>query len=159
VGTKSGFLHRQRWDGTTCVVDDTLDTRFAGRIDERTAALSAYAQCPPPAEQLAQDAVEALAPAATRFLNPSFAVDVFPGCERDAEGAIVAAPSQQDTTFQFTVTGPNQGSALSTSDNILVTKVPMLDFRRQQIQLDTSARRASILQMRLGNPKVIVSFE
>ncbi|MCC6623423.1 MAG: hypothetical protein IT385_19340 [Deltaproteobacteria bacterium] len=159
VGTRSGFLHRQRWDGAACVVDEALEARLTGRLTERTGAVASYAQCPPPAEQLAYDTVEALAPAASRFENPSMLLDVFPGCERTAGGGIAAVASQQDTTFSFTITGPYQGSALSISDSILANGVPMLDFRRQQMQLDASARRASILQMRLGDPKVIATFE
>ncbi|MFO0746791.1 MAG: hypothetical protein U1F43_14130 [Myxococcota bacterium] len=162
VGTRSGFLHRWKWDaaGARCVEDPTLDANvFRGRVHERADAVASYDECPPPADQLSYDKVEELAPAASRFTNPSMGVDVFPGCERTTEGAIAAVPSQQDTTFTFTLTGPQQGSALSISNSVLVTRVPMLDFRRQQVQLDASARRATILQMRLADPKVIATFE
>ncbi len=47
----------------------------------------------------------------------------------------------------------------SVSDAVALARVPLLDFRRQQVQLDTAAKRAAILQLRLGDPEVIVVFE
>jgi len=169
VGTRSGFLHRQRWDrtGGTCGEDPTIATNFTADIaaklrarpDERSGAVAQYASCPPPSEQLSKDQVEPLAPEASRFTNPSFGLDVFPACVANADGTIGTRASQQDTTFTFDVTGPYVGSALSIANSILMDRVPQLDIRRQQIQLDASAKRASILQFRFGDPKVIATFE
>ena len=161
VGARSGFLHRQRWNRDTgaCVIDDTLDPRLNGRASEVPGAVEKYATCPPADDQLSEANVTEFAPESARFENPSFALNVFPGCTNADDKSIVAAPSQQDTTFSFTVTGPQGGSSLSISNSLLLTRVPLLDFRRQQVQLDTSANRAAILQMRLGDPQVIVTFE
>jgi len=160
VGTRSGFLHRQRWDRAAgaCTVDESLDPRLTGRATEVPDAVSKYEQCPPPPTQLEHDTVTAIAPASGRFVNPSFGVDVFPACDT-VDGAIVPVPSQQDTAFTFTVTGPHEAGAMSISESILIPRVPLLDFRRQQVQLDTSARRAAILQYRIGSPEVIVIFQ
>ena len=161
IGARSGFLHRQRWDRATgaCTIDDTLDPRLDGRATEVPDAVSKYEECPPPATQLQFDTVTEIAPTAGRFVNPSFGIDLFPACDVTADGAITQVPSQQDTAFSFTVTGPNEGSAMSVSDSLLITRVPLLDFRRQQVQLDTAAKRAAILQYRLGNPEVVVIFQ
>jgi hypothetical protein len=161
VGTRSGFLHRQKWNRATsaCEVDETLDPRLTGRATEVADAVSKYETCPPPAAQLAEDRVTSLAPAAGRFVNPSFELDIFPACSVDTQGVITPVASQQDTSFSFVVTGPQQGSALTVSDSVLITRVPLLDFRRQQVQLDTAARRALVLQYRLGDPKLIATFE
>lgn len=160
VGTRSGFMHRQRWDRAAgaCVSDDALDPRLTGRASEVPDAVSKYATCPPPPDQLAHDTVTAIAPEAGRFINPSFGVDIFPACDV-VDGAIVPVPSQQDTAFTFSVTGPHEGGAMSITDAYLIPRVPLLDFRRQQVQLDTSAKRAAILQYRVGNPEVIVIFQ
>ena len=114
---------------------------------------------PAPGEQLAEDRVGEIASEGDRYYNPSFGVDIFPACELGADGAITAVASQQDTAFTIAVTGPQLGSALSISDSIAVPRVPLLDFRRQQVQLDTAAKRAAILQLRLGDPEVIVVFQ
>lgn len=170
VGSRSGFLHRQRWDRAadvspsaagagTCVVDTDLDPRLSGRISEVPNAVAKYDTCPPLAEQLAVDRVGEIAPEADRYYNPSFGVDVFPACELAADGTISPVASQQDTAFTIALTGPQLGSALSISDSIAVPRVPLLDFRRQQVQLDTAAKRAAILQLRLGDPEVIVVFQ
>ena len=163
-GTRSGFLHRQRWDRatSTCLIDDTLDSRVVGRLSEVADATTKYATCPPSTDALGFAAVDEIADPDTRFFNPSFGLDIFPACTRDGQtttGTIVAVPSQQDTVFTFTVTGPQTGSALSVSDSLLLMRVPLLDFRRQQVQLDAAARKASILQLRLGDPRVIATFE
>jgi hypothetical protein len=162
VGTRSGFLHRQRWNRAEarCEVDETLSPLLAGRIAEVTDSVSKYTQCPPTADALREGVIDNLAPAASRYFNPSFGLDIFRGCERDAtSGAISAVESQQDTAFTFTVTGPHQGSALTVPEPFVLARVPLLPFRRQQIQLDSAARRAAILQFRLGDPKVIATFQ
>ena len=161
VGSRSGFLHRQRWDRAAgaCVVDADLDPRLSGRITEVPDAVAKYESCPPPGEQLAEDRVGEIASEGDRYYNPSFGVDIFPACELGADGAITAVASQQDTAFTIAITGPQLGSALSISDSIAVPRVPLLDFRRQQVQLDTAAKRAAILQLRLGDPEVIVVFQ
>jgi hypothetical protein len=161
VGTRSGFLHRNRWDrdSGTCRIDDSLDPRIVGRIAEVPDATTKYTTCPPPVDALRHGAVDRIADPGRRFFNPSFGVDIFPACDRNDQGAIVPVPSQQDTVFTFTVTGPQQGSALSVTDSLLLSRVPLLDFRRQQVQLDTAARKASILQLRIGDPRVIATFE
>ncbi len=161
VGSRSGFLHRNRWDRatSTCSVDDTLDPRLTARASEVPDAVSKYETCPPQAEQLQEETVTTIAPEANRFVNPSFGLDIFPACEVLADGTIAPLPSQQDTAFTFAVTGPHQGSALSVSDSIAGVRVPLLDFRRQQVQLDTAAKRASILQLRLGDSEVVIVFD
>lgn len=161
VGGDSGFLHRQRWDRETasCVVDEDLDERLTGRSTEVPDAVSKYEQCPPGASQLQEDTVEEIAPASGRFYNPSFGVDIFPACETTSEGEIVHVPSQQDTALSFIISGPHSSSSLSVSDAVAITRVPLLDFRRQQVQLDVGLNRASILQLRIGNPDVIAVFD
>lgn len=161
VGTRSGFLHRQRWDRdkALCVEDTTLDERLSGRLTEIADATSKYTTCPPSVDALRHTQMDGFVDPDERFFNPSFGLDIFPACERNAQNQIVSAPSQQDTMFTFTVTGPQQGSALSVSDALLLMRVPLLDFRRQQVQLDAAARKASILQLRLGDPRVIITFE
>jgi len=161
VGSRSGFLHRQRWDRVTntCTIDTTLDARLVGRASEVPDAVAKYTTCPPQASQLQADSVLEIAPETHRTINPSFGLDIFPACDLLADGTIAQVPSQQDTAFTFVVTGPAQGSALSVSDAVALARVPLLDFRRQQVQLDTAAKRASILQLRLGDPEVIVVFE
>lgn len=161
VGSRSGFLHRQRWDRAAglCLVDESLDARLNGRLSEVPDAVAKYQSCPPPPSQLLENTVEAIAPAAERFTNPSFALDVFPACETLEDGRIAPLPSQQDTVLTFAVTGPHQGSALSIADSVSIARVPLIDFRRQQVQLDTARRRAAILQLRLGNPEVVVVFD
>lgn len=161
VGTRSGLLHRQHWDRatSTCGSDDTLDARLVGRATEVPDAVAKYDTCPPQAAELQADTVLTIAPEANRTVNPSFGIDIFPACELLPDGTIAEVPSQQDTAFTFVVAGPQQGSALSVSDSVALARVPLLDFRRQQVQLDTAAKRAAILQLRLGNPEVIVVFE
>jgi len=161
VGSRSGFLHRQRWNRATgtCAVDDTLDPRLVGRASEVPGAVGKYATCPPQAAQLQADTVLELSPVSGRTINPSFGIDIFPACDVLADGTIAPVPSQQDTAFTFVVTGPQQGSALSIANSIALMRVPLLDFRRQQVQLDTAAKRAVILQLRLGDPEVVVVFD
>lgn len=164
VGTRSGFLHRQKWDRekALCVEDTTLDTRLVGRLAEIADATSKYQTCPPSVDALRHTEMDGFVDPDDRFYNPSFGLDIFPACElteQNGQNQIVSAPSQQDTMFTFTVTGPQQGSALSVSDALLLMRVPLLDFRRQQVQLDAAARKASILQLRLGDPRVIITFE
>lgn len=161
VGTRSGFLHRQKWDRekSTCEIDTTLDERLSGRLTEIADAVSKYTTCPPSVDALRHTVMDGFVDSDTRYFNPSFGLDIFPACELNDQGQITAAPSQQDTMFSFTVTGPQQGSALSVSDSLLLARVPLLDFRRQQVQLDAAARKASILQLRLGDPRVIITFE
>ncbi|HRE90378.1 MAG TPA: hypothetical protein PK095_14695, partial [Myxococcota bacterium] len=161
VGSRSGFLHRQKWDRekALCVEDTELDARLVGRLTEIADATSKYQTCPPSVDALRHTAMDGFVDPDGRFYNPSFGLDIFPACELNAQDQITAAPSQQDTLFTFTVTGPQQGSALSVSDALLLMRVPLLDFRRQQVQLDAAARKASILQLRLGDPRVIITFE
>lgn len=161
VGTRSGMLHRQKWDRekALCVEDTTLDPRLVSRLTEIADATSKYQTCPPSVDALRHTEMDGFVDPDERFFNPSFGLDIFPACEQNEQNQIVSAPSQQDTMFTFTVTGPQQGSALSVSDALLLMRVPLLDFRRQQVQLDAAARKASILQLRLGDPRVIITFE
>lgn len=162
VGTKSGFLHRQRWDRAsgTCVVDESLDPRLTGRATEAAVdPATAYATCPPPADALRQDTIGQLAPASGRFENPSFALDVLPGCTVSEAGAISRAESQQDTAWSFTVVGPHSGTTLAVSNSNLTVRVPILDFRRLPVQVDAGANRVSVLQVRPGKPSIIAVFE
>ncbi|MCA9514270.1 MAG: hypothetical protein KC635_04960 [Myxococcales bacterium] len=162
VGTKSGFLHRQVWDRTAgaCVIDESLDARLTGRAVEADIDPAAkYVTCPPPPDALRSDTITDLAPASGRFENPSFALDVLPGCTITADGAIVAAESQQDTTWSFTVVGPHSGSTLAVSNSNLGVRVPILDFRRLPVQVDAGANRVSVLQVRPGKPSIIAVFE
>ncbi|PKN57608.1 MAG: hypothetical protein CVU56_10010 [Deltaproteobacteria bacterium HGW-Deltaproteobacteria-14] len=161
VGTVSGFLHRQRWDRAAgeCVVDETLDPRLTGRHAEAAVSVDRYQSCPPPADQLRFDTIEQLTPADARFENPSFAVDILPGCERLEDGSIALVPSQQDTTWSFTLTGPHEASTLAVSNSDLGVRAGVFDLRRQVMQLDAAARRASLLQVRPDNPTIIDIFE
>lgn len=161
VGSVSGFLHRQRWDRATgaCVVDETLDPRLTGRHAQAAVSVDLYQTCPPPADQLRYDTIEQLTPADARFENPSFAVDILPGCERQDDGALALVPSQQDTTWSFTLTGPHEASTLAVSNSDLGVRAGVFDLRRQVMQLDAAARRASLLQVRPDNPTIIDIFE
>jgi len=161
VGTVSGFLHRQRWDrdSGTCVVDESLDARLTGRQAEATVSIADYQTCPPPADLLRYDTIEGLTPAAARFENPSFAVDILPGCEQLDDGTLALVPSQQDTQWSFSLTGPHEASTLAVSNSDLGVRTGVFDLRRQVMQLDASARRASLLQVRPDNPSIIEIFE
>ncbi len=161
VGAASGFLHRQRWDRTDgrCVEDDSLDPRLSARAVEVPGAVERYATCPPTSESLAIAGVDAILAGAERFTNPSFALDVFPPCAVTPEGRIISTPTQQDTAFAFTVTGPLGGSALSLTDSMLQARVPVIDALRQQVQLDAGRNRLGILQLRFGELKEIVTLE
>ncbi len=161
VGAVSGYLHRQRWDRAEglCVTDDTLDPRLEGRIQAVPDAVSRYDACPPSDASLAFDRVDAVTGGAPRFSNPSFSLDLFPACETTEDGGIAAIPTQQETSFTFTVTGPQSGSALSVSDSMLLARVPLLDARRHQVQLDAGRNRLSILQLRFGDLKEITTLE
>jgi hypothetical protein len=160
VGTRSGFLHRQRWNRTEnrCETDETLSPLLSGRISEIIDSVDNYTQCPPSADELRESVIESLAPASTRYFNPSFGLDIFRGCTRTGD-TFAPIESQQDTTFTFTVTSPHQGSALTVPEPLLIPRVPTIDFRRQQVQLDSAAKRAVILQFRLGDPKVIATYK
>ena len=161
VGTVSGFLHRQRWDRATgtCAIDETLDPRLTGRQAEAAVSASQYPTCPPSAELLRYDAITALAPEAGRFENPSFALDLLPGCTNGADGSIALSPSQQDTTWSFTLTGPQEASTLAVSNSDLGVRAALFEHRRQLVQLDAAANRASLLQVRPDNPTIIDIFE
>ena len=161
AGSASGFLHRQRWDraASACVVDASLDPRLTARAAEVPAAVARYATCPPTNESLAVANVGGILADSVRFTNPSFALDVFPPCTVTPDGGIIPAPTQQDTAFAFTVTGPLGGSALSLTDSMLQARVPVIDALRQQVQLDAGRNRLGILQLRFGELKEIATLE
>jgi len=161
VGSVSGFMHRQAWDRTTsqCTTDDGLDPRLESRFHDVAGAVERYDQCPPTTESLLIDRVETLAAGATRFTNPSFSLYLFPACSTAPDGTFKATPTQQETAFTFTVTGPQAGSALSVSDSMLLARVPLLESRRHQVQLDAGRNRLSILQLRFGDLKEITTLE
>jgi hypothetical protein len=161
VGSVSGYLHRNRWNRNegVCTVDETLDARIRGRIVEVPDAVARYDQCPPSNEALAFDRVDALRGDHPRFSNPSFGLDLFTGCAVGETGEITAIPTQQETTFTFNVTGPQAGSALSVSDSMLQARVPLIESRRHQVQLDAGRSRLSVLQLRFGDLKEIITLE
>ncbi len=161
VGSASGFLHRQRWDRAAgaCVEDPDGDPRLTARIVEVPSAAERYATCPPTSESLAIGNVDGILAGAQRFVNPSFALDIFPPCAVNPDGRIIPTPTQQDTAFSFTVTGPLGGSALSLTDSMLQARVPVIDALRQQVQLDAGRNRLGVLQLRFGELKEIVTLE
>ncbi len=162
VGGVSGFLHRQAWDreAGSCVEDTSLDARLTGRAGARSLDVGDYLTCPPRPERLELGAVEQLTgDSGPSFVNPSIGIDIFPACDVDDNGQIVTRANQQDTRWSFSIVGPNDPASIAVDGSLLGVRVPMLDFRRQQVQLDASASRASLLEVRPGTTRVITVFE
>jgi hypothetical protein len=112
-----------------------------------------------PADLFRFEAIESLTPASARFENPSFAIDILPGCEETGPGILTRAPTQQDTMWAFTLTGPHEPATFAVTRSNLGVRVPILGLRRHAIQLDAAANRASLIQIRPGDPSVITVFE
>ncbi|MGM0578653.1 MAG: hypothetical protein ACQEXJ_23210 [Myxococcota bacterium] len=163
VGSRSGYLHDNVWDAEAgaCVPDEDAPERQKGRLTTaRLADGVSYATCPPSLDLLGADSVdEALAGDHVRFENWSFGVDVFPGCEIGEDGGVERVPTQRDTRWTFFVQGPDTPSSVSAQGAFLGPRVPLLDFRRQQIQLDTVVGRIHHLQVRPGSTTLLGTFE
>ncbi|MDP6946353.1 MAG: hypothetical protein QF464_19545, partial [Myxococcota bacterium] len=168
IGSRSGFLHKNRWDSTTgaCSEDPNLtDARYTARLVQRQDAAS-YESCPPDLDQLGHDASQSLySPPEQRFTNFSFSVDVFEGCAA-VDGEIVASPSQRDTRWTFALSGPDAplvtsaGRINSFAGAVLHSpRIPQLTLRRQQVELDTSGRRVHVLQVRANALDHVATFD
>ena len=164
IGSASGYLHRWSWDAGAgaCVEHDGADLRFAGRITQvgLTTADEPYGSCPPGLEDIGFDDVGALLPAGwRRFTNWSFSLDMFPGCRNEEDGSITIVANSRDTTWLFDFAGPDSPQSVSVDGVLLGNRVPLLDFRRQQVQLDTATGRVHLLQIRANASTTIATFE
>lgn len=157
-GSRSGFLHRQTWAVDTdtgegaCVTDEELSELATGRAQTASLGVDAYTQCPPTNIELSLDEVdELLADDHLRFANFSFSMDIFPGCDEQSDTGELMTRIRRDTRWSFGLQGPDNPRSVSGSDMQLAPKVPLLEFRRQQIQLDSALSRVLLLEIRPGS--------
>ena len=166
VGSRSGYLHRRVWDGDAgaCVDDPALDARRDGRIQQvdlgAPGDAAPYASCPPSLDDIGFASVAALLPEGwSRFTNYSFSVDLFPGCRHLEGGGIELVESQRDTTWTFDLAGPDAPQSISADGVLLGNRVPLLDFRRWQLQLDSASGRVHLLEIRANSVSNVATFE
>jgi len=162
VGSRSGLLHRQRWDSDAqaCVLDDTMDARYEGRLATVELAQDAYSQCPPSLEQIGVEKVEEFAGSqAHRLSTFSLDLQVFPGCLADATGQVLTHAPQRDTKWSFNLYGPDNPKTVSAQSVLLGARIGAIDVRRHLVQLDTSGGKAHILQVRPGIERLLKTFE
>lgn len=157
VGERSGYLHDQAWIGGACAADLDLDPHQTGRL-ETVSLAEDYATCPPGPAQIGADGVDGLTGGAARFSNWSFGLQAFPGCVTDDQGHALV-PTQRDTRWSFDFFGPDNPRTVSAQEALLGTRVSLLDFRRNQVQLDTSGGAVHLLEIRTSEDELLVSFE
>ncbi|MEC9070808.1 MAG: hypothetical protein VX938_00455, partial [Myxococcota bacterium] len=157
-GSRSGFLHRQIWtvDPETgegsCDVDSERSALATGRAYTARLAVDTYPQCPPSNGDISLDLVgDLLSEDHERFSNFSFSLDVLPGCDQDSETGALLTAIRQDTRWSFLMEGPDSPRSVSGSDMHLTPRVPVLEFRRQQVQLDSALSRILLLEIRPGS--------
>lgn len=153
VGGKTGFAHRQMWDGTACVEDPALDIRHTGRLKTETftsaEGLLPYASCPPTDSELEAGDMERL-DRPFSFSNFSFSVYMLPGCF--GEGATrTVANDRRDTRWQFIVVGPDGAADSLLGKSTLTRRVGAMETARAIVYMDTAANRLRLLRFWHGN--------
>ncbi len=145
VGSRSGFLHRQRWVDGACVEDATLSPLLAGRVAEAPVqAGQTLSDCPLADRQTEYDRVDGVFDTAGRLVTPSFGVDVLPAC-RVVDGAVQTVGSERGTRWVFSVTGPDRAASTLAASSGMVPRLGALGFRRELVYLDAGANRVSTL--------------
>jgi hypothetical protein len=147
-GSLSGFQHPWMWDGVAgkCVKDTALDARHTGRLVEaKLKAGAAYRTCPPGLDQTAFEVMEDVLDTRTRFANWSFRLDMWPGCETKEDGTIALLPTLRDTSWVFTLTGPQSPATLSSAASALSPRLGQLELRRSVVQLDAGDHSVTVI--------------
>ena len=135
----------------SCGVAPGISSLATGRARTAELIVETYEQCPPTNADLALDAVDGLLATPQGFKNFSFSLDIFPGCDGSVDGAgKLMDEIRRDTRWSFQVEGPDNPRSVSGSDMQLAPRVPLLDFRRQQVQLDSGLGRLLLLEIRPG---------
>lgn len=139
---------------------------YSGRLaqlgDEGTGTTVSYGACTPILEEIDADGAALFHPDPdnpVRFHNFSFELEVFPGCIPSEDGSATLVESQRDTRWTFQVAGPESPRAATVAGVLHSARVPVLDFRRQQMQLDTAGRQVHQLEIRADGADHLATYD
>ena len=165
-GTRSGFVHTNRWDETSGQCSQLVEDLPIGRATERDPSLvDSYSACPPLNSDLSTDS-PLVADTTRGFENWSFGVDLFPGCWLEEDASISHAPSRRGTTWSFTIVGASTPRTLSarsleSASGSLLHAQPLvpLETLRWQALLDTAGRRVTLTTVNASSQSTIAAFD
>ncbi|MEZ4268609.1 MAG: hypothetical protein R3F39_19810 [Myxococcota bacterium] len=151
VGDRSGFLVDAGRVPTSTIEKAVGDA--ANPTIQRT-----YSACPPALDEIGLDAYrDFLAGDEPHLENPSFGLDVFPGCRTVVSGdttAVELVAPQRDTQWTFSVLGPHIPRTIA-GGNIGV-RAPFLDLWRWLVELDPVNGRVRLIEVRAGDGQTLV---
>jgi len=160
VGSRSGYLHPQRWqeneDGVVqCTTDPSLDPRMRGRITETYVA---YEACPSTGQEFEIAALTDAEGVDPPFSNFSFKTYMFQGCSDAETQDDTPASSRRGTRWSFSVFGPDSGRTINLVGGILSTRTPIVSEKRQTFYVDTAGHEITLVEIRPEDSNVIETF-